>query len=386
MSEGKTIASTLGGIAVIVAEFALALSGYQNPFLAALLAVFAIILFLPLLNERRRFAWETCKRGWETYGEPYPARTMIALAIIGAVLGAGIFVGGGLAIKRSYRQNPPKTDGRPQPDPQYAELKQKIQKLQDAFTKSPSIDDAAKVPLYQDKLAELSNKKEKTKEEREILAQGKLTLDSLEETRKRYLEEQDIEQQQKEVELRQREIERQKAQQAGEIQDKKFSEPLIPTVDYAIGRLFDMLREISPGEPIISNFPSDRPSIYHSEFLKDGTFIKGHHILRIGSHKAWEFHCNCGGTDVAGYLSKYFGFSIRAGATVMMIRSDAYGSDGVTTRHLDISCVHSDDNPHERKQLYSERCSVSEYQESIQKALRELIQDRYNEEPLQPKS
>src|SRR4051812_4473878 len=91
MSGGKTTASALGGVGVILLELALALGGYQNATLATLLAVAAAILFLPLLNEGRKLAWNAGKRAWGTYGQRSPVRSMIFVSAIGAVLGAILF-------------------------------------------------------------------------------------------------------------------------------------------------------------------------------------------------------------------------------------------------------------------------------------------------------
>ena len=63
VEETKTAA--LGGVAVIIAEFALQLSGYQNPRPSdGFLAILAV--FLPLLIEGQKFAWTTSKRVWGT--------------------------------------------------------------------------------------------------------------------------------------------------------------------------------------------------------------------------------------------------------------------------------------------------------------------------------
>jgi hypothetical protein len=101
----KTTASTAAGVAMILFEVALAVSGYQNPILAIILAVAAVILFIPLLNELRKCAWSAGKQSWGLYGEPRPVRSMIIVVLIGAVVGAGLFGGIAWKLRTAYRKD-----------------------------------------------------------------------------------------------------------------------------------------------------------------------------------------------------------------------------------------------------------------------------------------
>jgi hypothetical protein len=274
------------------------------------------------------------------------------------------------------------------PSPNYTnqitDLGKRLDKLTDAVAKSPSVDPSAQLSILKDEHDKLSEKKDElTKQQRETLDEQGFTIDSLEKGRKLHLQTVEAEQKQKEVAEREAEINRQQQQKAFqqefEAREKRFAEPYIPCTDYAVTALYELLRSIS-SVPISSDFPGSRPSMYNSRLLKDGRFIDGEQVIRLSSNKEWEFHIvTSGNTPIVGPpVHKYLGFQIRAGTANMSIGNE-YKERGVynpSNALLRISCRSGD------KELYSETCSLSEYQRPIQAALKQLIQTRYNEFPL----
>ena len=273
------------------------------------------------------------------------------------------------------------------PDSQIEALAKKLDGLQEAFTKSPSVPDAAKIPILQDQLSELSKNKEAlTKREKEILDQSALTLDSLETARKQFQERQKVEQKEQELSKQKEEIAQKQQEKQLDEQARRMAAPMIPVVNYAITTLYNMLRNIS-AEPIYTDFPNNPPSIYQSNLLKDSMLTaRGGHSLRIGSRKEWEFYCGVSGFYGSGGRiadARSFNFSIRAahltGSPVLTI--SANGS--VTTEFsdgLEIVCGSGD------KRIFRETCSLTDYEKPLERALKELIQACYNAAPLPPKS
>jgi hypothetical protein len=88
-------ASALGGAALVIADRALTISGFQSRAVAILLWTVAFVLFLPLLNEYRKRAGEIGKRLRAEYGKSSRIWSMIIVILIGA--GIGAILGGTLA-------------------------------------------------------------------------------------------------------------------------------------------------------------------------------------------------------------------------------------------------------------------------------------------------
>jgi hypothetical protein len=254
-----------------------------------------------------------------------------------------------------------------------------LRQFRDQIIESSSADSGAKLSALHSKASESAKDEEAaTKREKEILQHEPLSLDSLEKARQQNEKKLEAERQQAELAKQEQEINREKQQKAFQkdfaAREQRFAAPFIPCVDYAVTALYEMLQSISP-EPIISDFPGSRPSIYNSVLFKDGRFIDGEHIIRVGAHKEWEFHVvTSGNSPMMGGLHKYFGFEIRAGTASMGIGNQyrQYGNWNPANSDLRISCGA------EGKDLYSEKCSFSEYQKPIQAALRQLIQSCYN--------
>lgn len=90
MSGGKTAKSAaFGGVGVICLEVALQLSGFQSPAVAVILVIIACVLFVPLINEKRKVAWSAGRRLYATYGASRQRQSMIIVILIGAVIGGG---------------------------------------------------------------------------------------------------------------------------------------------------------------------------------------------------------------------------------------------------------------------------------------------------------
>jgi hypothetical protein len=276
---------------------------------------------------------------------------------------------------------------------QLVDIGHRITKLNDAIVKSPSVDPGVQVSILLDELQRISEK-ELTKPEKDILLSQALTLHSLEKGRKEYIAAAEREKRRQELADREREIRQQQAAQLDEGREKKFASRYVAVIDYVIATLYETLSNIAKesSEPIFTDFPGDRPSIYNSTVLRDGKLQNGIHIIRVGSHKEWEISITSPGANTDEPIARRsFQFQISAGRRNPFARSTDWYSvltvssaaTPVTTEpvKLNVKCI-ARHGAFSSTELYSESCSGSEYQKPIQAAIGALIQDRYNACPL----
>lgn len=113
--------------------------------------------------------------------------------------------------------------------------------MSDALTQSPSVDSKAQLSILKDEHDRLSEKKDElTKNEKQILEDQAITLESLESARKDAAAKVELERRQKEIAQRQAEIEREnaakKASEAMELQERKLAQRFVPIYQYATTR------------------------------------------------------------------------------------------------------------------------------------------------------
>jgi hypothetical protein len=310
--------------------------------------------------------------------------SLIIFLLIGLIAGLAAW----WIVSIAPKPAPTSKENTPATHKEVAALGSRIDNFSDLFAKSPHVDPDTQLEILKREHDRLSEKKnELTKQEKDSLNEQGLTLQSLEQARKSYLERVETEKRQEELAQRQKEIQDRAAakvaQERADERKKTLSKPIIPIGDYAIDTLYEMLSKIAKesSESLYSDFSGAHPSIYNSVLQKDGMLMDGEHIIRVGSHKEWEFHVVVALPNPHMVMPlKYVGFQIQAGNAIMRvgIQYKSMGNYSLENAFLGISCRVGD------KELYSETCSFSEYQKPIHAALTELIHNRYNEHPLQP--
>jgi hypothetical protein len=287
-------------------------------------------------------------------------------------------------------------DSAAQNDKAISDFGTRLDKFTEALTRNPSIDADAKLAILKEEHDRLSTQRDElTSQEKQTLDSQALTLQSLEEGRKKYLESKELEKRQNEIAENQRQIKQQeqikKAEKEREPEEIAFARQFAPVIDYIITTLYQMLRQISSqsGEPISSDFPNDRPSLDGSNLYKNGKIIGGKQIIRVGTSKDWEFELWVAGprdpleprvpTD-----RRRFSASIRAGlAYIVIVNPEIEPPTFRVTLRVD-RAPGFPSKPWE-KPLYEQGCSLSDYKKTIDQALRELIQNRYIAAPITPK-
>lgn len=268
------------------------------------------------------------------------------------------------------------------------------------FAQSPSVDSGVRLKALKQEHDELSEKKDQlTSKGREILDNQAIGLNALESGRQQYIAQLEIEKRQKEIAQQQEEIQRQDAQKRAQEEldsaARKAATSYAPIVDYAIAKLHDALSELSKefSKPLYSDFPGDRPSIYRSSLLKDQKLVDGEHIIRLGSEKDWEFRIKLYGRTKTSWRTpnpNYLGFRIESGDPAKLSDQPGRVARVIITNHQSPSPPSAPlQNPMVRvaflegdKETYSEDCELSAYQNPVQQAIKRLIQDRYNQSPL----
>jgi hypothetical protein len=323
-----------------------------------------------------------------------PVRATVSVAIIAAFVAATGFL---LWVRRP----PPVPTERAfaaQPPPASKELEdlgKRFDNLTQALARNPSLDADAKLSILKDDYDRLSKKKDElTTQEKQTLDSQALTLQSLEEGRKKHLEAKELEKQQSDLASQRATLEREeqikKAEKKREPEELAFAGQYAPVTDYIITTLYQMLRQISveSGEPISTDFPNDHPSLDSSKIYKDGKIVGGKQVMRVGTSKDWEFELWVAGPpnplEPRGPTDRRrFSASIRAGLACIVIVNPE-----IEPPRLRVTLT-VDRAPGMRsrfdKPLYEQDCLLSDCQKIINQALRELIQNRYIATPLNPK-
>jgi hypothetical protein len=283
---------------------------------------------------------------------------------------------------------------------QLAAQGKRLDSLTEALTRNPNVEADAKLKLLQEEQDRLSKKSEAfTEQEKETFDKQALTLQALEESRKRDLEAEEVRKQQAALATQQREIEKTERlkQSQKEIDgiEIEFAKQHAPLVAHALSTLYQMLRQIAKesGETLTTDLPNDRPSLDGSNLSKDGKLRDGQHIIRVGESKDWEFRLKLYGALTPDNYhqgqERPFFLEVRAGLASILIRPPLRRSEEETLRFE--YWVDPRQNyrrmglPYE-KPLMEEECALAECQKPVERFLMKLIQNRYVAAPLKPKS
>jgi hypothetical protein len=315
-----------------------------------------------------------------------PRMSLLLFIIVFALVGSGAWF-------IVFKLQPPRApDSAAQTDKAISDLGDRITKLSDALAKSPSVDPGVQLSILKNEHETLSKKREElTKQEKEALDNQALTLQSLEEGRRKHLELEDLARKERDVKSRQSKLEWEQRQrqweEADNARDTDFSNKYIPVADYAITTLYEMLRNVSEqsGQKIVTDFPNDRASVFGSNMLQDGKIVQAQHMMRVGSNSDWEFALVTAAPvrtiQTLGRLTGSWHFrteilTIKAGSVSVTIRSDERRPEV-----LKLSFATSRDSTG----ITWRECPLNAYQKPIADILKELIQNRYNSAPLNPK-
>lgn len=277
-------------------------------------------------------------------------------------------------------------------DQAISDLDDRITKLSNALAQSPLVDRSVQLSILKDEHDRLSKKREElTKQEKETLDTQALTLQSLEDGKKRYLEAKEVAKQQSELAAQQERIKRENRMKGNEQVQIDVAKQCGPIIDHAIATLYQMLRQIEKetGEPLSTDFPRpDRPSIYDSTMLREGKIVGGQHIMRVGSNKDWEFQLGASGPGKSADMISLPDASlvIKAGLAEVIITNGPYMPSHSATLHLTLWVYpFAGARKVGIKPSYQEECSLTDYHKPIERVLRQLIQSRYIAAPLKPK-
>jgi hypothetical protein len=322
---------------------------------------------------------------WWTAG---PVRATLSVAIVGAAVVAGVFL---VWVRRLPATSPSGTQSPPASE-QLADFGKRLDKLTEALMQNPSVDDKAKLPVLREDYDRMSKQKEElTTQQQEVLREQGLTLKSLEQGKQNRLAAKELERLQSESLAKQQKIEQQQKEKerlaALEVTEIEFAKRYAPIVDYTANKLYELLGPISKeaGETISTDFPNGSPSINGSNMLKDGKIVSGQHVIRVGNNPDWEFRFRIQGLDTApagtwrGDPHRFY-FMITAG-TVYVSMVAVPSPNDVTPISFSLVFSESDKNGPAQPQT----CSLTDFRAPIDRALTDLIQNRYNTAPLKAK-
>lgn len=265
-------------------------------------------------------------------------------------------------------------------DAAIADIGRQIGDVRDLNLSDPSKDSGSKLSFLKKEHDRLAEKPELTTQQKEVLDDQAITLDSLEAARKDTVARRDIEKKLQENEQRQAEIVRQdsvkKAAEAKDRGDREFAEKFLPIYDYAVMRLNRDLQNIAKlsSEKVISNFPEEQsPSITKSDLVKDGKVGDGEHLLRLGSREGWAFRISVNGTQSIPPMQHHIIFRIEAGVASVGITAPR----PMTSKPY-LRVAYTVD----KKQISQEVCDFTEYQKPIDRAIKALIDNEYYEHPI----
>jgi hypothetical protein len=284
---------------------------------------------------------------------------------------------------------------------QLTDIDKRLDHLVEAVTRNPSVEADVKLSLLREQHDRLARKREElTSEQKETLEDQEVTLQSLEDGRKRHLADKELQRQQQQLAARQREITSLEATKKLEREiepiETDFAKKYAPVIEHALTALYRMLLTIAEqsSQTISTDFPAvGQPSIYASNLLKDGKFVNAKHTIRVGSNKEWEFSFVVGGAlNAAGNptkpIKRLLGLRIESGLASVNISSRGEPElqlvfwvypPGHLTRHA----TRNEPQKHEK-------CALSDHKKPIEEFLKALIQYRYNhssintETPKQP--